>query len=89
MRGGTAGCRLTAQMRSTPPSEAPDSPRRARTARNHLRILGTVACLPIARADEVLELVGLRDAAWRKIRGCSMGCGSASDWPPRCSETRG
>jgi ABC-type glutathione transport system ATPase component len=29
MRAGTAGRRLTAQMRSTPPSEAPDSPRRA------------------------------------------------------------
>ena len=28
MRAGTAGRRLTAQMRSTPPSEAPDSPRR-------------------------------------------------------------
>ena len=29
MRAGTAGRRPTAQMRSTPPSEAPDSPRRA------------------------------------------------------------
>jgi len=29
MRAGTAGCRRTAQMRSTPPSEAPDSPRHA------------------------------------------------------------
>jgi alkanesulfonate monooxygenase SsuD/methylene tetrahydromethanopterin reductase-like flavin-dependent oxidoreductase (luciferase family) len=28
MRGGTAGRRPTAQMRSTPRSEAPDSPRR-------------------------------------------------------------
>ena len=28
MRAGTAGRRLTAQMGSTPPSEAPDSPRR-------------------------------------------------------------
>jgi len=45
----------------------------ARTARNHLRILCTVAGLPMARADEVLELVGLRDAARRKVRGYSMG----------------
>ena len=27
----------------------------------------------MARADEVLELVGLRDAARRKVRGYSMG----------------
>ena len=126
MRAGTAGRRPTAQMRSTPPSEAPDSPRRgshhrdptttlrmvlglvhptagqatigglpyhrlhnptlvvgaalesasfhpARTARNHLRILCTVAGLPMARADEVLERVGLHDAARRKVRGYSMG----------------
>jgi ABC-2 type transport system ATP-binding protein len=45
----------------------------ARTARNHLRILCTVDGLPVARADEVLELVGLRDAARRKVRGFSMG----------------
>ena len=45
----------------------------ARTARNHLRILCTVADLPDRRADEVLELVGLRDAARRKVRGYSMG----------------
>jgi len=45
----------------------------ARTARNHLRILCTVAGLPMARADEVLELVGLHDAARRKVRGYSMG----------------
>jgi ABC-2 type transport system ATP-binding protein len=45
----------------------------ARTARNHLRILCTVGALPLARADEVLELVGLRDAARRKVRAYSMG----------------
>jgi ABC-2 type transport system ATP-binding protein len=45
----------------------------ARTARNHLRILCTVAALPMARADEVLDLVGLHDAARRKVRGYSMG----------------
>jgi ABC-2 type transport system ATP-binding protein len=45
----------------------------ARTARNHLRILATVAGLPLSRVDEVLELVGLRDAARRKVRGYSMG----------------
>ena len=45
----------------------------ARTARNHLRIMCVVAGLQPRRADEVLELVGLRDAANRKVRGYSMG----------------
>ena len=45
----------------------------ARTARNHLRILAAVAGLPASRADDVLELVGLRDAGRRKVRGFSMG----------------
>src|SRR5579884_1214605 len=45
----------------------------ARTARNHLRIMCVVADLPPQRADEMLELVGLGDAANRKVRGFSMG----------------
>jgi len=45
----------------------------ARTGRNHLRILCAAAHLPDARADEVLDLVGLHDAARRKVRGYSMG----------------
>jgi ABC-2 type transport system ATP-binding protein len=45
----------------------------ARTGRNHLRILCTVAGLPDRRADEVLGLVGLADAGRRKVRGYSMG----------------
>jgi ABC-2 type transport system ATP-binding protein len=45
----------------------------ARTARNHLRILCTVAGIPVRRADEVLDLVGLHDAARRKVRGYSLG----------------
>jgi len=45
----------------------------ARTGRNHLRILATVAGLPVKRADEVLALVGLGDAGRRKVRGYSMG----------------
>jgi ABC-2 type transport system ATP-binding protein len=45
----------------------------ARTGRNHLRILCAAAHLPDRRADEVLDLVGLRDAARRKVRGYSMG----------------
>lgn len=45
----------------------------ARTARNHLRVMCIVAGLPERRADDVLELVGLRDAARRKVRGYSLG----------------
>ena len=45
----------------------------ARTARNHLRILCTVAGLPTSRADEVLRHVGLGDAARRKVRTYSLG----------------
>jgi ABC-2 type transport system ATP-binding protein len=45
----------------------------ARTARNHLRIMCTVAGLPQRRADDVLDLVGLHDAARRKVRGYSLG----------------
>jgi hypothetical protein len=42
MRAGTAGRRPTAQMRSTPPSEAPDSPRRA----SHHRDASTSLSVP-------------------------------------------
>ncbi|HZC72651.1 MAG TPA: ATP-binding cassette domain-containing protein [Jatrophihabitans sp.] len=45
----------------------------ARTARNHLRILCIVDGLPLQRADEVLDLVGLHEAARRKVRTFSMG----------------
>jgi ABC-2 type transport system ATP-binding protein len=45
----------------------------ARTARNHLRILCTVAGLPAARADEVLGYVGLAAAARQKVRTYSLG----------------
>jgi ABC-2 type transport system ATP-binding protein len=44
-----------------------------RTARDHLRVLARAGRLPAARADEVLELVGLADAARRKVKGFSMG----------------
>jgi ABC-2 type transport system ATP-binding protein len=45
----------------------------ARTARNHLRVLCTVAGIPARRADEVLDFVGLHDAGRRKVRGYSLG----------------
>jgi ABC-2 type transport system ATP-binding protein len=45
----------------------------ARSGRNHLRILCTVAGLPLRRADAMLDLVGLHDAARRKVRAYSLG----------------
>lgn len=44
-----------------------------RTGRNHLRIICQSAGIPLARADEVLELTGLTAAGDRKFRGYSLG----------------
>jgi ABC-2 type transport system ATP-binding protein len=44
-----------------------------RSGRNHLLIQCTVGGIPAARADEVLEMVGLTDAGGRKVRGYSLG----------------
>jgi ABC-2 type transport system ATP-binding protein len=44
-----------------------------RSALDHLRVLATAAGLPPARADEVLGLVGLADAATRRVGGFSLG----------------
>jgi ABC-2 type transport system ATP-binding protein len=44
-----------------------------RTGRDHLRIVCRSAGIPLARADEVLELVGLGVAANRTFRGYSLG----------------
>jgi len=45
----------------------------AHTGRQHLRIYCAAAGLPARRADEVLELVGLTQAANKKTKGYSMG----------------
>jgi ABC-2 type transport system ATP-binding protein len=44
-----------------------------RSARNHLRVVATAAGLPLARADAVLEQVGLTTAAGRRVGGFSLG----------------
>ena len=44
-----------------------------RSARNHLRSLAALAGLPAARAGEVLELVGLEQAARRRLGTFSTG----------------
>ena len=45
----------------------------ARTARNHLRVLAAEARVPLSRADEMLALVDLADAARRRSGGFSLG----------------
>lgn len=49
------------------------SAHKGRTGRNHLRVICAAAGLPLSRADEMLELVGLTPAAKRKFRGYSLG----------------
>ena len=44
-----------------------------RRARAHLRVLATAAGLPFSRVEEVLDDVGLADAADRRIKGFSLG----------------
>jgi ABC-2 type transport system ATP-binding protein len=45
----------------------------ARSARNHLRVLAAESRLPLSRADELLELVDLGEAARRRSGGFSLG----------------
>ena len=45
----------------------------ARTARNHLKVIATMAGIPFSRVDECLDLVGLSDTGDRRVGGFSMG----------------
>ncbi|MDA8341024.1 MAG: ATP-binding cassette domain-containing protein [Actinomycetota bacterium] len=78
----TAG---TATFDGTPYAELTDPLRRVgavleatsfhpgRRAIHHLRMVALAARLPLERADEVLELVGLADVARRRVGGFSLG----------------
>jgi ABC-2 type transport system ATP-binding protein len=44
-----------------------------RTGRDHLRVLCRAAGLPLARADEVLDMVGLGRVGGRRVGGYSLG----------------
>jgi ABC-2 type transport system ATP-binding protein len=46
---------------------------KGRTGRNHLRACCLTTDLPLSRADEVLDLVGLTSSADRKFKGYSLG----------------
>ena len=45
----------------------------SRSGRDHLRVLAAAGGHPARRADEVLEQIGLSDAAGRRVKGYSMG----------------
>ena len=45
----------------------------ARTARQHLRVVATMAGIPFSGVEECLDLVGLSESANRKVGGFSMG----------------
>jgi ABC-2 type transport system ATP-binding protein len=47
----------------------------ARSGRDHLRVVATEARLPLERVDEVLDQVGLAEAAGRRAKGYSLGMG--------------
>ncbi|GGL01360.1 ABC transporter ATP-binding protein [Mangrovihabitans endophyticus] len=49
------------------------SAHRGRTGANHLRVICRAAGVPVSRAAEVLDLVGLTPAANRKFKGYSLG----------------
>jgi ABC-2 type transport system ATP-binding protein len=49
------------------------SAHKGRTGRNHLRVVCAAGGFPVARADEVLGMVGLTQAASRKFREYSLG----------------
>ncbi|HEV8653062.1 MAG TPA: ATP-binding cassette domain-containing protein [Actinomycetes bacterium] len=44
-----------------------------RSGRDHLRVLATASGVPSSRVDEMLALVGLADAATRRVGGYSLG----------------
>ncbi|MGP0053923.1 MAG: ATP-binding cassette domain-containing protein, partial [Solirubrobacteraceae bacterium] len=44
-----------------------------RSGRDHLRMLGRAVDVPDSRADEVLGLVELGEAAHRRVKGYSLG----------------
>jgi ABC-2 type transport system ATP-binding protein len=47
----------------------------SRSAYNHLRALGATHGIPTSRIDELIDLVGLRDVARRRVGSFSLGMG--------------
>ena len=60
----------------------------ARTARGQLRMLCAAAGVPLARADEMLEAVGLAGLARQHLGALSRAWTAGSGLPPHCWATR-
>jgi len=71
--GGAPYSQLADPLRHVGAILEASSAHKGRTGRNHLRVICAAAGLPLKRADEALELVGLTPAAKRKFRGYSLG----------------
>ena len=71
--GGTSYAGLDQPARTVGAVLETGAAHKARTARNHLRIICQSAGIPLARADEVLELTGLAAAGNRKFGEYSLG----------------
>jgi ABC-2 type transport system ATP-binding protein len=71
--GGTPYAKLERPLQTVGAILEASSFHPGRSAANHLRIYAQAAGIPRARVDEVLGLVGLADAAGRKVGGFSLG----------------
>jgi ABC-2 type transport system ATP-binding protein len=60
-----------------------------RSAANHLLALAQTNGIGRRRVDEVIDLVGLREVAGKRVGGFSLGMGQRVGSPRRCSATRG
>ncbi|MCR2783340.1 MULTISPECIES: ATP-binding cassette domain-containing protein [unclassified Microbacterium] len=71
--GGTPYAQLRRPLQSVGAALEASSFHPGRTAAAHLTALAQASDVPRSRVDETLELVGLTDAAGRKVGGFSMG----------------
>lgn len=71
--GGRPYADLPAPRRTVGAVLGPDGFHPGRSGRNHLRVIALGAGLPLARVDEVLDLVELTAAADRRVGGYSLG----------------
>jgi ABC-2 type transport system ATP-binding protein len=71
--GGKAYRTLPAPLRVVGSLIDPEAPHVGRSARNHLRVLARTHGIPDRRVDEVLDDVGLANAANRRVGAFSLG----------------
>lgn len=71
--GGRAYADLTHPLQTVGAALEASSFHPGRSAANHLKVYARAAGIPLGRVDEVLGLVGLADAAGRKVGGYSLG----------------